>query len=146
MILPLRPRYIRNIAGDRRERGAVNMAKRPVEPGIVKLGVRSVAVPRTSDVDCRHGFHPSCKSCFYFCSFLAAFAADGPKSRDIHDLPDRSPGLARVHACAKEARGWGCALRSVRRKAPVRATFMAEMQSYDSCAFTGNSQGPGGGI
>jgi hypothetical protein len=28
-----------------------------------------------------------------------------------NDLPDRSPGLARVHACAKEARGWGWALR-----------------------------------
>lgn len=93
------------------------MANRPVEPGIVKLGVRSGAkdVARSADVRRRlSSWAPSlivrCKSCFYFYSFLAAFAADGPGSRDVNDLPDRSPGLARVHACAKEASGWGWAL------------------------------------
>jgi hypothetical protein len=64
MFLPPKPRSIRNITGDRTEISAASMAKRPVEPGIVKLGVRSgtkfqgtFAVPRTSDVDCRHGRH-----------------------------------------------------------------------------------------
>jgi hypothetical protein len=72
---------------------------------------------------------------------LLLFLVNGPGTRDDNDLPDRSPGLARVHACAKYARGWVWA----QGKQLVRAMSMAEMQSYESCAPTGDSQGQGGG-
>ena len=77
-----------------------------------------------------------------FVLFLLLFLVDGPGTRDVNDLPDRSPGLARVHACAKYARGWGWA----EGEQLVRATFMAEMQSCESWAFTTDSQGQGGGL
>lgn len=50
---------------------------------------------------------------FFSCCFCGGRTR---KSGSIHDLPDRSPGLARVHACAKEARGWGWALRLAEEK------------------------------
>ena len=67
------------------------MAKRPVEPGIVKLGVRSSDVLRAGlcrPADVRRRLSSWVPSMILrahraptFCSFLAAFVVDGPGIR-----------------------------------------------------------------
>ena len=89
---------------------------------------------------CRHGrpfCHPSSGRVLLLFSSGCFLLADGPGSRDVIDLMDRSSSLldlARGYAHAREAKGWGWAP-GFGRLAPVRATFMAEMQAYDSCVL-----------
>lgn len=81
----------------------------------------------------------------FFSRCAAAFCGGRTrKSGWMRDLPDRSPGLARVHACAKDARGWGWAEekhlfvpRSWRRCDPTTRALLLEVVKDRAVGYGG---------